>query len=97
MILVLLEAIPSLHLVDEGTPRHVIRPPHPVHVAMATTLVLAHRLELLPLGAGAAQHVHLIPALLRTTYVHIPSFTPTIAAPNSSHAYSYHNPANKPC
>jgi len=91
------EPVSGLYLVHQGTPRHVIRPAHPVYVAISSTPILAHWLELLPLAATTAESIHLIPPLLCMTYVDIPSFTPTIAAPNSSHAYSYHNPPNIPC
>jgi len=85
-VFVLLESVACLDLIDQSLAWHVIRSSHPVDVARCSSLVLAYWLELLSLGAGAAHHVDLIPALLGTTYVHIPTFTPTITAPNSSHA-----------
>jgi len=84
--LVLLEFVPGAYLGEESMPRHVLRSAHPVHIAVSSSQVLAHGLELLPLRTPQASYIdHGAMMMLRS--IHIPPFTPTIAAPNSSHNY----------
>ena len=93
-ILVLLQFVPGAYFGEKSCSRHVIRPPHPVDVTVSSSQVLAHGLELLPLRTRQASYIyHRAMMMLRS--IHIPPFTPTIAAPNSSHRYGYYNPANK--
>jgi len=75
-------------------PRHVLRSTHPVYIPISSSSVLAHGLELLPLRTRQASYIY-HRAMMMLRNIHTPPFTPTIAAPNSSHTYDYCNPANK--
>jgi len=95
-VFVFLKPVSCLDLIDERFAWHVIRSAHPVDVAIGSSLVLAHWIELLSFGTVAADRIDLIPTLLQPANVDIPLIAPTIAAPYSSHGYCYYNPLNIP-